>query len=590
MISPRTVLWSLACVVCLVASVGALVLARREATLKIPGELRYDGRPAAFNQALDSARNRVHNGNYKTEDLRSIAHLFQANRLDTEALACYQIIAKRSGLNAHDHYYLAEIAQFQGDLLGAERELRATLETEPHYLPAQLALGAVLFKNGEIDKAKKEYSSILSIEANQPQAMFALARIDLMDGNDNAAVAQLEALMVSHPEMTSGASLLAQVFDRLGDAKRATVMTQWSRQKPEPEPEDPWKDALMASCYDIVLLGLKFEEYFATGQITLAVPFLSRIEELDPQSPVPQLLRGWEQSGNHHDQEAVDEYHLALEKGADAEKICPYMVKSLVALGKINDAARLLAEFYAKKPDSIPILEAYASVAVLQEDNRMARILLIKVLEKEPYLNSANLNLAKILWASGDRDDAAVCLQRLVEMNPSDVASRALLGQYYLDKSHPASAIGPLEQAVALENAQSAKYKALASMLYTAYVEAGNLLTEQGHCADAVSKYYEKAIKLAPDEQRAYASKAVACAQIKEYRSAAEALEKLASLQPRNPTVYLSLGDILYQEGDSKQARRDWQRAFDLTYSGDSELRNAINVRLSGNITVDTFR
>jgi len=589
MISPRTIRWSLLSAVSLLVAAAVLVMVVRSAP-KIPGKARYDDRPAAFNRALELARRKVRGGSFDADGLRALARLFQANRLDDEALACYQVIAGRSGLDAHDHYYMSEIAQFQGDMVVAEKELRAVLQTEPRYLPARLALGDVLFKNGQADEARKEYAGILSTEANQPQAMFALARIDLMEGNDIAAVARLEALMAGHPENTSGAALLAQVFERLGDATRASVMRQWSRQRPEPEPEDPWKDALMTDCFDTVLLGLKFEEYFTTGQIALAVPFLSRIEELDPKSPIPQLLRGWMQFRDHHYQEAVDEYRRALDKGADAEKICPYMVKALVALGRVGDAARLVSEYSAKKPDSIPILEAYADVAVLQGDEKAARVLLAKVLQKEPYLNSANLNMAKILWESGERDEAAVCLQRLVSMNPNDVGVRALLGQHYLDKARPESALAPLEQAVALENVQSTRHKVLTSMLYSAYVQAGNSLCGQGHGADAVSMFYEKAIRLEPDEPQAYAGKAVACARLKEFRGAEEALEKMASLQPRNATIYLSLGDILYQEGNAEQARRDWQRALDLAAAGDSQLRDAIGARLSGDITADTFR
>lgn len=588
--SRKVAVWALCGAATLAVAGAGVLLARKLAAPQLPGEARYASLPAAFNQALDAQRDRVRRGDYAADDLRALARLFQANRLYNEAGACYQIIAKRSGLDAHDHYYLAAMAQFHEDLDGAEKELRAVLSTEPRYMAAHVALGNVLFKNGRTDEAQKEYTETLSIEANQPQAMYGLARIDLMNGNDEASISRLQALLMSHPEMTSGAGLLSQIYDRRGDAKGALAMRQWSRQRPEPEPDDPWMDSLMGDCYDSVLLGLKFEEYFATGQIQLAVPFLSRIEELDPKSPVPQLLRGWVQSMNHHEQEAVDEYRRALEKGADPEKICPYMVKSLVALRKTDEAERLISGYYAKKPDSIPILEAYADVAVLQGESKVARVLLAKVLEKEPYLNSANLNMAKILWSSGERDDAVIYLQRLADMNPSDVASRALLGQYYLGKADPDSAMGPLEQAVAIESPQSSRYKSLTSMLYAAYLQAGNRLAQQGHGEDAVAKFYDKAIKLEPDEAPAYAGKAVVCAQLKQFPGAAEALEKMATLQPRNPTIYLSLGDVLYEEGDPAQARRNWQRALDLSSEADAELRNAIGTRLSGNITAETFR
>jgi Flp pilus assembly protein TadD len=589
MTSPRTKSWIIVCGACLVAAAG-LVLARRAIAPKLPGEPHYANLPTAFNQALKNARESARKSDYDPGDLRSLAHLYHANRLHEEARGCYAFIAKGSKLTARDHYYLADIAQYEGDLDLAQAELRAVLETEPNYIPAGLELGDALFKSGRADEAEKEYAAILAVEANQPQALFGLARIDLLRGNDDAAVARLEGLMASHPEMTSGAGLLAQVFDRRGEATRAAAMTQWSRQEPEPVPVDPWMDALLADCYDVQRLGLKFEEYFASGQIGLAVPLLNRVEELDPASSIPQLLRGWTAARDHHDLEAVQEYRRALDKGGDPEKICPYLVQSMLALGKVDDAARLMAENYAKKPDSIPILTAYVDVAARQGDTNMVRVLSRKVLEKDPYLYSANFNLAKALWASGERDEAAKCLQRITEVRPSDLASRALLGEYFLGKSDPVSAIGPLEQAIALAGAQSPALKTLTAMLYAAYVQAGNAAVKKGQYADAVATYFEKAIALSPEDPAAYAEKAVASVQLEQYRGAAEALEKLASLQPRNPTVYLSLGDVLYQEGNEDQARRNWQRALELTGGGSADLRNAINVRLSGRITADTFR
>jgi tetratricopeptide (TPR) repeat protein len=420
--------------------------------------------------------------------------------------------------------------------------------------------------------------------------MFALARIDLLKGNDDAAVARLGALMASHPEMTSGAGLLAQVFDRRGDTARAKAMRQWSRQKPEPVPEDPWMDALLADCYDVQRLGLKFEEYFASGQIGLAVPLLKRMEELDPDSPIPDLLRGWTQARDHNDVGAVEEYTRALDKGGDPEKICPYLVQTLLALGRVSDAADLIARYYAKKPDSIPLLIAYSEVALKQGDRAMARTLLAKVVEREPYLTSANMSLASLLWASGDRDGAARCLERVIQISANDVASRALLGEYYLGKRDPVPAISPLEQALALERGDTPIQKNLTEMLFTAYIEAGSAAEAKGKLEGAVEDYFDRAILLVPANPNGYARKAAACARLGQFGKAAEALERLETLQPRNPTVYLSLGDVLYQGGHADEARLDWQKALVLTAAGNTELRDAIGQRLNGPITDATFR
>jgi tetratricopeptide (TPR) repeat protein len=550
----------------------------------------YKNLPDIFNQTLKRARGKALDHPNQPDEVRELAQLYQANRLYEEAKACYRAItAMGSILTSHDHYYLADIAFSEGDLDGAKKELAAVLSQEPHYLPARLALAEAFFKTGQQDQAAKEYETILTIDPNQPQALFGLARISLLKGDDDAGVSRLEDLMASHPESTSGAALFAQVLDRRGETDRAVAMTEWSRQKPEPIPPDPWMAELLGDCYDGQRLALLFEDYFKTGQINEAVPFLQRVEELDPKSSVPQLLRGWSAAQGHHDLEAVQQYRSALVKGADPEKLIPYLIQSLFTLGDLPEAAKVAADYYAKMPDSIPILTAYADVAERQRDEKLTKVLLAKLLIKEPYLYAANISLGKILWAEGARDEAAKCLLRIATAYSTDVASRALLGEYYLGKSDPVSAIKPLEQAMAHADRKAAVFKSLSAMLDTAYLQVGNQKMEQGDLLVAVA-FYEKATQLVPADPNGFAYKANALVQLKQFKRAEEALEKLASLQPQNPTVYLSLGDVRQQEGDLDRARLDWQRALQLTAAGDAELRTAIGLRLDLHLPAGTSK
>ena len=581
----RRTRWGLVCAALVLGAAGVFVIMRTHAP-RLPALGSYGNLPAAFGRAVAGARLKAVADGYPSDDIRALARLYQANRFNDEALACYAILRKApGGLTAQDHYYLGDIALYQGDLDQAILELKEVEETEPQYLAARLELGDALFKSGDAAGAAREYESILETMPNQPQAMFSLARIDLMKGGDDKAITRLETLLTAHPEMTSGAGLLAQIFDRRGEKQKALLMTQWSRQSPEPVPDDPWIDELLTNCYDVQRLSLKFEEYYTSGEIDKALPLLDRVEELDPKSYIPQLLRGWSQARAHNDFEAVAQYRMALDKGGDPEKICPYMAQSLIALGRLSDAAKLMAEFYAKKPDSVPILIAYSDVAVRQGDNVTATVLLRRVLEKEPYRVAANMNLAKILWASGERDEAAVCLERVTKVSSSDVVSRALLGEYHLRRSEPLAAIPPLEEAIAQSQKGTPAYTSLTSMLYAAYVEAGS----SGADADAVG-FLDKAIALDPANPNALAHKAALCAQARKFADAADALEKLRDLQPNNPTIYLSLGDVLYHEGKPDEARVDWHRAMLLTSSGNTALREALNARIDAPITEDTFR
>ena len=579
-------------VVCFAALMvtAALIFSWRKPVPELPALHKYEHLPVGFHQALQQDRADVGRLPNDPDALRKLARLYQANRLFQEAQFCYRTIEKTATkLTARDHYYLADIALNEGDLDRAQKELRQVITDEPNTIPARVSLAEALFKSGEQELAEKEYVAILAIEANQPQASLGLARIELQRGQDDFAVARLDRLLAAHLESTSAAALLAQVLDRRGEVERAAAMTQLSRQKHEPVPLDPWLDALAVDCYDLQRLALKFEEYLMAGQIEPALPLLERVEELDPKSWIPHLLRGWIRARANLHVDAVTEYRMAVTKGGDPEKVVPLMIRSLVAAGNLTEASNTLADFYAKMPDSIPILNAYAEVAVQRGDDKLARSLLVNVLQKEPYLYTPNMSLAKILWTAGEREEAVKCLQRIVKVFPVDVASRGLLGQYFLEKSDPFSAIPPLEQAVPQAAPGTPARDRLVTMLHTAYFQAANAEQEKGRLVEAAAAF-EKAAILVPTDLDALVGKANACVQLKQFRRAADALQQMATLQPENATIHLSLGDVLYQNGDREPARQEWRRAVELTTSTEIELRHALNSRLTGPITPDMFQ
>lgn len=549
----------------------------------LPALKDYEDLPAAFAEELLKRREEVIAASYEPKALLDLARLYHANRFYSEAQACYQLGAANSAnLNARDHYHLADLALNQGNLAKAQDELRIVLSREPDYVPARLALGEALFKSGQETAAAQEYEAVVAMDPDQLQAGLGLARIELRRGDEDAAVARLEDLMAAHPESTTGAGLLAPVLRRRGDSERAEALVALSQQKPEPAPEDPWLTELLSDMYDIRLLGLRAEDFFRMGQIAAAQSLLNRIEELDSTSPVPSLLRGQADALAHRDESAVAHFRMALEKGGDPETVCPSMTKSFLALDRVGEAAEFFAEYHARFPDSVPIAKAYAEVLVKQEDNETAREVLAKVLELEPYLRAENMDLAQILWTAGDRDGAAACLQRVAATYSDDIPSRALLGEYYLGKADPVAAIPPLKQAFELAEPKTAVSENLSILLAAAFVQAGAKQAAQSNMAEAAA-YFEEAIQTSPASAEAYAGLANASVALQDFGRAAEALEHLATLQPKNPTILLSLGDVVLRDGDPEKARLYWQRALDLTAPGDANLRRALESRLRGN-------
>jgi len=320
-----------------------------------------------------------------------------------------------------------------------------------------------------------------------------------------------------------------------------------------------------------------------------ALPLLDRLEELDPNGWIPPMLRGWSQKEAHHYPEAVREYRTALRMNGDPERICPLLVAALLREGNAGEASALLADYHSRLPHSIPILLSYCEVAVRQKDDSLARSLLTEVLQADPYLYMPNMSLFQILWSSGEHDAASQCLRRVARVFPSDVDSRGLLGQYYMEKSDPWSAITPLEEAIAVAPAQDSRRGRITRMLDTAYLAAGSMEASRGQFARAVD-FSEKSIHLDPEGMGGYALKANVCRRTKDFKGAADALERMSALAPGEPNFQLSLGDVDYQGGNRDAAREHWQRALQLAPTDASVLRSAIGLRLAGQISADTFR
>jgi tetratricopeptide (TPR) repeat protein len=578
MVRNRRVL--LACAALAASAVAAAALIHAASRPRLPQARHYAALPPPFDAALASARRSAESSG-DADAVRLLALLYQANRLLPEARACYRVIAaSRAGLNARDHYYLAAMALDESDSDQAIAELRASLALDPAYAPATVALADALFRSGRPDEAAKAYQSALEREPDQPQALLGLARVDLQRGDDKGAVAHLRLLVSRHPESTTGTALLAQVLGRLGDAEEAEAMTLLSQQGREPVPSDPWRKELLIHSYDPQRIALAFEQYRLSGQMDEALPLLDRMEELDPKGSIAPMLRGWSLKKEGRYAQAVEQYRVALANGGDPERICPLMAAALISGKDLDAAAAMLADYHARLPHSMPILLSYAEVAVHKHDDALARDLLSEVLKAEPYLYMPNMSLVQILWSANERDAAADCLRRVARVYPADVDSRGILGQYYMEKSDPWSAVRPLQEALANLPKGDPRAGRITRMLDSAYLAAGSLEASQGHFGKAVA-FAEKSIALLPDGLRGYSLKMNASRQLGDTKGVRDALLALAALEPSEPSFPMGLGDLAHGAGADAEARAYWQKALDLAPPGDGELRSALEHRLA---------
>jgi predicted Zn-dependent protease len=161
--------------------------------------------------------------------------------------------------------------------------LRRTTELAPDRVIAWLVLGDALLKSNHLDEASSAYSSALQREANNVYALLGLARCDLQAERWTAARAHLQQAVAQQPGFASAQSLLATVFEQLGNTEGAiAARTRSQRDGHYPEPPDAWRDALTDFCLDPYALLVTASADAAEGRLEQALILVKRALVLAP--------------------------------------------------------------------------------------------------------------------------------------------------------------------------------------------------------------------------------------------------------------------------------------------------------------------
>jgi len=140
----------------------------------------------------------------------------------------------RAGLDLNDrllgvHSVLAEIHDDRGESEAAIREYLLEIEVSPEDVAAHFNLAMVYRKTGRTDDEASRLARVLELDPDYPLGNLFMARLMLVRGEDfDRAIAMVRtaiAAPLDTPDMTLGYFLLADLYNRVGDAEQAQ---QWA--------------------------------------------------------------------------------------------------------------------------------------------------------------------------------------------------------------------------------------------------------------------------------------------------------------------------------------------------------------------------
>lgn len=126
------------------------------------------------------------------------------------------------------HSYYGRALRATGDTPAATVQFRAELQRYPNDFVSNVEISALLKQEGKLDEARKCLAAALRVRPADPGALYQVASINVIEGKNEQARAELERIVKENPTFTEAQVSLATVYYRLnrredGDRVRAVV-------------------------------------------------------------------------------------------------------------------------------------------------------------------------------------------------------------------------------------------------------------------------------------------------------------------------------------------------------------------------------
>ncbi|HEY7773641.1 MAG TPA: hypothetical protein VIC26_10705 [Marinagarivorans sp.] len=267
--------------------------------------------------------------------------------------------------------------------------LTATLDVNEDTLETHMALGSMLRKRGEVDRAIRIHQNVLSrpslTKDQDLQARLALAEDYLKAGLfDRAEALYNELSHVGEAGIADKALMrLVEVYQSEGEWLQAVVAADALCQSGSTsQGGDHWR-RLQAQFYCEIA-----EQSLKRGYYNDVQESLDKAQQLDVDLARTLILRGQMALAQHHDQQAFELLkQVPLNFTAHNAQVLPLLIDAYNRTHKPEALQAFLADIYQQQPSAL-LLPAMARAIADKSTEADAIVFLVKELENWPHLES----------------------------------------------------------------------------------------------------------------------------------------------------------------------------------------------------------
>jgi tetratricopeptide (TPR) repeat protein len=357
--------------------------------------------------------------------LGAMGQLYYVYDLSPAAKACFRNARALLPQDHRWHYYLAVIAEWEGELEEARAgyEKAAALESGPGLLPASIRRARVELELGDLEAAERSLRAALEIDPESAAAHHGLGRLHYERGETAAAIVELERALELQPEADSIHHSLGLAYRRLGDLERARRHLEQNRHTPVSFP-DPLLDMLAGLVRSSHLHFEAGMEALRREDLEGAIGHFRDALAIDEKDSLAHYNLGLALLAQGADEQAIEELRRAIDLDPEYSYSHYNLASLLAKRGDYEQAARHYETAHRLDPrDRLTHLEWATALSKTGQVGR-AVAELETLLAADPDDLSARLNLGTLQASLGRREEAQANLAR-VASSPGEARRRA---------------------------------------------------------------------------------------------------------------------------------------------------------------------
>ncbi len=438
------------------------------------------------------------------QNFKVLINFYVSQKREPEAKQILQELQAKNAEAPEPYVDLAKFYMMTGDMAAAEQNILQAIDKKNDYAELYLMLGNFYHKTRDFDKAEKAYKEAISNSPKPIDLKVVLANFYYETGADDLAGQEVDAILVDNAQHSMANLVKAKLLVRaLKNNEALVIIDRLVKDNPRWAELFYWKGLI----------------HLNKGETELSYNAVDQALKLAPDNPDVRTLSAHHLFVKGDFESARNEALLALQAMPNNFRAANILGKSLVSLGKTDEAVKLFSDMEVSAPENIEILFNKAGALLAQKDILKSTETLEKILTLQPDFSPALVALSGILIQQQETDKAILLVKKHLQSSPENL-------DYYL-------------------------------------LLAG-IMDKYGAAPDEALMLLRQAQAIAPDSPRTYGMTAALLVRMGKKEEAVQEYKILIEKNPAAIQGYMALGTLLQQSGDDAGAKAAYIKALDI--------------------------